>query len=430
MEIKGSRGYILPENVAPEGMMCLKVYIPDDPLYLAAFSGAYERLGTWQVWEKDGTNRAAQAAQHWKHVIDFTRQNGWIGACGMSDECCQGIIDAINNLQLQVSVNCGGGGGGAALPVERNWRLPLDWETNHPESIPPQSTDETAVSSGDLCDTAHQTHARIYAVFDNYPDMVRQESPYDTLLDYILGIAIFVVPPAGVIWEWMADVSGNLYANLEEDTLNFWQGMKDEFVCAIVEHNNAAALWAWLQDYIDTYAPNWSVKQWMKTVLQVVDWNLLYDGEFNIEPEYVGSDCSACASPPDGEYILRQRTTNNVFIADFPVTGGDVLSFTLEADESHLSSGGNSWLYLFDILDTETELPIAVNAEIVSFSGWTAPVNTNHPICAQGRHMENDYFTVVPLGELPDNGEQINNTKWIALHSSTQFSVNILIGDI
>lgn len=426
MELKNSRGYLLPEIIDPGELICLKVYVPKDDLYLRAFSGAFHRLGTWQVWEKDGTTRAAEAALVWKNAIDYTMQNGWIGACGMSEECCEAIVNAINNLQLSVSVNCGGGG----LPVERNWRLPLDWEANHPESIPPQSTDETAVSSGDLCDTAHQTHARIYAVFDNYPDMVREESPYDTLLDYIIAIGIFVVPSAAVTWAWMVSVSGTLYANLEEDTLNFWQGMKDEFVCAVVEHNNAAALWAWLQDYINTNAPNFSVKEWMKVVLQVVDWNLLYDGEFNIEPEYVGSDCSACEVPPVGEYILRQKTSNNVHIADFPVSGGDILSFTLEADESHYSVSGNAWLYLFDILDAETELPIAVNAEIVSFSGWTAPVNTNHPICVQGRLMDNSYFTVVPLGELPENGEQINATKWLALHSATQFSVNILIGDV
>jgi len=426
VESKSSRGYILPENVAPEGMICLRVYVPDDPLYLAAFSGMYERLGTWQVWEKDGTNRASQAAQHWKDVIDFTRQNGWIGACGMSEECCEALIDAINNISIVVNVP----GGGGCTSVDREWRLPLDWEAGLPDSVPVPSIEETAVSSGDLCDTAHQTHARIYELLDNYPDLVREEAPYASLLDYIQSLLIFLVPPASVMFEWMADVSGNFYDFLERDTLLFWDGMRDEFVCAIVENNNAAAFYSWLTDYISQNAPNFAVRTWLITVLQMVEWSLLYDGEFNIEAEYVGSDCSACASPPPGSYILRQKTTNNVFIADFPVDGGDILSFANEADESHYSSGGDSWLYLFDILDAETELPIEVNAEIVSFSGWTAPVNTAHPVCVQGRHLNNEYFEVVPLGELPENGEQINATKWLALHSATQFSVNILIGDI
>jgi hypothetical protein len=78
--------YLLPENPTPEGMICIPAYIPDDPLYIAAFWGQYDELTTWLAWERDAEHKGKEAATIWKTARDRSRDE-WIeqGGCGGSD---------------------------------------------------------------------------------------------------------------------------------------------------------------------------------------------------------------------------------------------------------------------------------------------------------------------------------------------------------
>jgi hypothetical protein len=79
-------GYRLPEVINPGDTLCIRVYVPKDSLYLAAFWAQYESLGMWLAWERGGT-RAKQAADLWKVAIKKARDINDCaeGDCGIMD---------------------------------------------------------------------------------------------------------------------------------------------------------------------------------------------------------------------------------------------------------------------------------------------------------------------------------------------------------
>jgi hypothetical protein len=60
------KGYQVPDCVAPGAAVQIAAYIPDDPLYIAAFWSAYEYFTTWLAWQRDSEHRGAMAADEWK----------------------------------------------------------------------------------------------------------------------------------------------------------------------------------------------------------------------------------------------------------------------------------------------------------------------------------------------------------------------------
>lgn len=411
------RGYILPDVIDPGEYICVQVYIPAADEYIWAFSGAIEGLTKWTSWERDGTDRAAQAAQVWKRAVDYSHENGWIGRCGMSEECCQAIVDAINNISININMECGGGGGGESSP-DRDWKLPVDWDDGLPSSPAPIPDDETDVNAGDLCDTAHQTHARLYEFIDNYPDLVFEQSPYDELRDYILAIGFFVSPTAVVLYQAMATVTGMAYDALERDTLEFWMEMKEEFVCAVVENTHAAALYSWLTNYINQNAPNFFVKQWLLTIMQMVDWGLLYDGEFNIEPEYVGSDCSACA-PVQSLTIARQSLNMSQAIEV-----GEV--FTVPSTWIQ-NGGGTNKMFLLEFWEDGTfSNRVEVSYDVVGWSGYTVATNATNPFTAQEFNKANQLETIFGY-QVPLEVYSGTNCARLQLNSGSVWTVDIRV---
>lgn len=81
------RGYLLPDVIDPGAEQCIRVYVPDDPLYIAAFWYSYEFLCTWLAWERDSAHRGAQAAAVWRPSFERARSEylASIGACGIMD---------------------------------------------------------------------------------------------------------------------------------------------------------------------------------------------------------------------------------------------------------------------------------------------------------------------------------------------------------
>lgn len=75
--MKKEKRYLLPDTLNPGSAVCIRVYVPDDPLYIAAFWGSYEHLTKWLAWESDPAHRGAIAAAVWMPWFRLAR-NQWL----------------------------------------------------------------------------------------------------------------------------------------------------------------------------------------------------------------------------------------------------------------------------------------------------------------------------------------------------------------
>lgn len=67
------KGYLIPAEPSPDDMLCVKVFIPNDLLYIAAFWHSVEFLTTWTAWQRDAAHRATEAAAAWKAAWVLSR---------------------------------------------------------------------------------------------------------------------------------------------------------------------------------------------------------------------------------------------------------------------------------------------------------------------------------------------------------------------
>ena len=87
MTKQADKGYILPSAIDPGATKCIRAYVPDDPLYIAAFWGSYEFLANWLAWERDAAKRGKDAAAVWRIAFERAREE-WLcsgGTCGIMD---------------------------------------------------------------------------------------------------------------------------------------------------------------------------------------------------------------------------------------------------------------------------------------------------------------------------------------------------------
>jgi len=68
------KGYIIPDTVNPGTAVCATVFIPADPLYIAAFWRSVEYLAQWVAWEEPGGNTAKTAADVWRYWFSKSRE--------------------------------------------------------------------------------------------------------------------------------------------------------------------------------------------------------------------------------------------------------------------------------------------------------------------------------------------------------------------
>jgi len=77
-------GYKIPAVIDPGSARCIRVYVPDDPDYLAAFWGALSYMGRWVAWERDSDKKGKLAAAVWRRWIDISRnQYELLGGCDL-----------------------------------------------------------------------------------------------------------------------------------------------------------------------------------------------------------------------------------------------------------------------------------------------------------------------------------------------------------
>jgi len=102
--------WVLPTNVHPDSSLCVKIPVPDEPAYKAAFWGALLDLASGYKWDDDPAHTAKDVALVWRSIIDNLTYESCDDRCtvGGADE---GILDAMirqnpaNCAQLQSSVD-------------------------------------------------------------------------------------------------------------------------------------------------------------------------------------------------------------------------------------------------------------------------------------------------------------------------------------
>lgn len=67
------KAYPIPSPIDPGATRCIKVYVPDNPVYLGDFWLAYEFFTSWLAWPKGGTT-AKEVAAIWKTAFDQARE--------------------------------------------------------------------------------------------------------------------------------------------------------------------------------------------------------------------------------------------------------------------------------------------------------------------------------------------------------------------
>lgn len=79
-------GYRIPDPVDPGEVVCIRVYVPKDTLYIGAFWRSYEFLTTWIAWERDPTHKAALVAELWRALFQQARNEFELEqGCGLMD---------------------------------------------------------------------------------------------------------------------------------------------------------------------------------------------------------------------------------------------------------------------------------------------------------------------------------------------------------
>lgn len=388
--MKDGKGYLLPENPHPEGLRCLKVWIPDDPRYLEAFSGQFHDLGTWLAWEKDGTHRASLAAIAWKDAIDYTYENGWLN-CGDDMDCCQEILDRLDDLESLIKNKtcscespptsggdgnmcccCGCGDGASSPPVD-----PPDYiePPPPPSTVPPPS--ELPLTW--VCDAAHQ-------IVDNwalYWSNAAAASAGGLALEIALSFPIVFLVPSAYFIALVVSVVGSWTAgSLFNYVSNWFVTHHDNLVCLLVNAGTASLAKGHAVQYTKNVGGNppggllaGIVEYLVLRTYDISDWNMYFEpGSFEIEPENIDSDCTACSSvppppdpgtePPPGE----TPSPTSILFHNVDIAGS--------LGESPVQNGLNVWFWTL----------YGVRLKHISgstWSGWRSSISMVNPIAGQ-----------------------------------------------
>lgn len=62
--------WALPTVIDPPVRKCIQVYVPDDPMHIAAFRGAMLNLASALAWDDDTAHTAREVALVWREIVD------------------------------------------------------------------------------------------------------------------------------------------------------------------------------------------------------------------------------------------------------------------------------------------------------------------------------------------------------------------------
>jgi hypothetical protein len=104
------KAYKLPETIDPGSLACIRAYVPNDPLYIAAWWSSYQFLTSWLAWEPNDDKDGKEAADVWKIAFNKARDE-WLlgdGACGIAPVAdSEPVADLILDVLWGVSVLIG-----------------------------------------------------------------------------------------------------------------------------------------------------------------------------------------------------------------------------------------------------------------------------------------------------------------------------------
>ena len=302
-------GYLIPDEPSPQALMCLRVFIPNDPRYLEAFSGQYHDLGTWLLWDRDGTNRGALAAAAWKEAIDYTYENGWLN-CGMDE--ISDILDRLEELEnMVVNVNCGcgcgcsGGHGAGDLIQEIN-----DPNTNLPITPLPGSEQGDALSNW-KCDAANQLYADWYQLLSEMFAAANTGTFTVATIASIAGALAVLTGGISFALAILVTLAGNVAATAIDYARDWLDHHREDIICVIVSSGTPAAAYTnfiqFLEENKNTptgVLAGGYIKNQLAAMAQDTNWNLLFtEGSMAIDSSNLGSSCGACGQAAGGDVV-------------------------------------------------------------------------------------------------------------------------------
>lgn len=152
-------GYIIPQVVDPASYRCIRVYVPNDTLYLAAFWNAYEYFAKWAAWERDTAHRAKDAAAVWRIGYDMARDEWEAG-----EDCDMAHFQLRQNpddpCQLQQSFDGG-----------ETWSLAFDYRLcSEAVTLPPPYPGSDTGSEDAAAEVLRDIWIGILDIVDDSPD--------------------------------------------------------------------------------------------------------------------------------------------------------------------------------------------------------------------------------------------------------------------
>lgn len=216
------KGYLLPETI-PETLRCMKIWVPDDDLAIAAFWGSLEYLSKWLAWERTDDHRGADMAAVWYEAVQASRDTCQEG-CGIMD--VRQSQDAPCTLEKTTDGEV--------------WEQFADLTLCPP--YPPPSTTDTADLTDNMLWAIYQVMQEIVDVLDASGTIVEAAQAGAVLSRQVLGSGLLIV------WSHVAELVDTYTPTERTELMDFdtWEPARDEGYCNTTEEPPPS------EDY-----PNW-----------------------------------------------------------------------------------------------------------------------------------------------------------------------------
>lgn len=456
------KGYLIPTEPQPEGLRCIKLWIPDDDLYLYALAGSIQYLTTWRAWALDPGHNGRLAAAAWWAAWEYTQANGWLD-CGDDTPPEEEEVTTINNY-----VTCGSGcgcGGGSDIPVYLppggGNPITIDFPTVGDENpIPPPPASPTEPPGPYFPDdpnwedraTWEAARCRIanygWRIIGNFLFNMEQVDNRIVSIGVILSIFL-AYAPAYILARLGASQLLYLVAALGEITAvtgawsafwghikTWWEEHQVDIVCWAVAAFDASALSDTLLDEMtETLHDEWeALPGWTTAMVDaavralILVFNpgvasLLYNFT---APEYttIEVDCAICG---ETEFFYELRDKDGGLISTHGAFTGATNTIT-ELQNTPGSGGGSLILLRFYNADMELK---NVTGNLTAVTGHNPPTNTNHPFTIQ--YSINDgpsNVVLIPLNNVIPVPTEIDGYHHFYIHGLDAFSVSFVIDSI
>lgn len=359
MSVDKQKGAIIPANPAPEGLRCVTVYVPDDDLYLEAFAGKIHELTTWLSWEKDGTNRAALAAEVWKYAQDYTYQYGWLGTCPAVEmvpplppspmppywfileiERLRRCVEKLENFIMCMLCNCGCGGSGGNQNSEIIDQTIIEQLT---ELLAPIICDDVGEIDDEKCENVNHFFDLILAFMATIMDFAGSGGLTVSQLVNIIVSAVWSRSVTPVVYALAQAILAWVNTSAIQVAAAWLANNRDVVVAAIYSATSPASAQSAVMNLVSQSGLPAGAKAVLWAIMQTVDWNALFSGEIVAPEGYTPQ--TACTNQAEVEapsgYVLEPWTIVNQ-AGDFNEASGQQ-SYTDNVAEmrlDQLQSGG------------------------------------------------------------------------------------------